>query len=655
MKKYLFILLLCSSFIGLSSCRFNQVVTKEEQLLIFKSNHGSLTYDNTKVYYKGDRVYLTLLDVDSSYYLNELMFSKETPLYYENPNSYYFYYDGYVEITPIFLQKSVTKDCNFLINYQNEGGAINFINEPLTSSLFNFNVKLDKDYELSYLKFNNNYLTLNDSNYYEVNLTNNLNILEVKFTKSENIVPDVPEEEQILNITSNMESGCKITYDNTKKYNIGDQITLNIYCDETYYLSDIILSNNEEITRISSSMYSLTYFGEKIDVHGVFNKKTTIQDCALKIISNDYGEITYNNEMLLTNSLFEVTINPFINYKVKEIIFNNENLDFTSNNLSLTLLDNINFLEVNFIKEEVDTSFIVNEMQVIKNVVNIDFSNKTNPYLNVNKNDFYNNYQIATDYYDAYFRSEAYLMSGDIKDQSHLVKESTPLPNGESVKMYQDAYLVNHKAIYEVDQNGNYISYTVNTLDNTDYKVFYNAGYSSLKEVAAYIYGFLKRPINYSNSKKPSSTFMSKWGKFARGNYAYFSGDTNQYPTEPLLTGTMDKYNYIEIDFGSLGDYYVGNRYEPIYNDGQTINRGACRICYTETYKANENEEVSINERHLFYTYNHYSDFQEYLNYEGGFTPRFGNETAGNAPTQYDKNNPPTPPYKILKANFDLL
>ncbi len=38
----------------------------------------------------------------------------------------------------------------------------------------------------------------------------------------------------------------------------------------------------------------------------------------------------------------------------------------------------------------------------------------------------------------------------------------------------------------------------------------------------------------------------------------------------------------------------------------------------------------SIDNRYVFYTYNHYNDFQEYLNYDNGYGKRFGNETAGN-------------------------
>jgi hypothetical protein len=78
-----------------------------------------------------------------------------------------------------------------------------------------------------------------------------------------------------------------------------------------------------------------------------------------------------------------------------------------------------------------------------------------------------------------------------------------------------------------------------------------------------------------------------------------------------------------------------------IYNDGQTITRGAARIVYTR-YDKNKNNIIDPNEKYVFYTYNHYNDFQEYLNYEGGWGEIFGNVTGGgNLSSKTDYN--PTP------------
>ena len=44
-------------------------------------------------------------------------------------------------------------------------------------------------------------------------------------------------------------------------------------------------------------------------------------------------------------------------------------------------------------------------------------SSSTNPYLSVNQTSFYANYTPAKNLLDAQYRSQAYLMSGDISDQ----------------------------------------------------------------------------------------------------------------------------------------------------------------------------------------------------------------------------------------------
>ena len=51
----------------------------------------------------------------------------------------------------------------------------------------------------------------------------------------------------------------------------------------------------------------------------------------------------------------------------------------------------------------------------------------------------------------------------------------------------------------------------------------------------------------------------------------------------------------------------------------------------------------------MFYTYNHYNDFQEYLNYYGGWGAMFGNITGGGTlSSKYDYN--PTPYVKSVLA-----
>jgi hypothetical protein len=66
--------------------------------------------------------------------------------------------------------------------------------------------------------------------------------------------------------------------------------------------------------------------------------------------------------------------------------------------------------------------------------------------------------------------------------------------------------------------------------------------------------------------------------------------------------------------------------------------RGAARIVYAQR-DLNGNRILEPNERYVFYTYNHYNDFQEYLNYYGGWGEMFGNITGGGSiSSKYDYN-----------------
>ena len=86
------------------------------------------------------------------------------------------------------------------------------------------------------------------------------------------------------------------------------------------------------------------------------------------------------------------------------------------------------------------------------------------------------------------------------------------------------------------------------------------------------------------------------------------------------------------------------------YNNGRDIERGAARIVYTR-YDKNKNNITDINEKYVFYTYNHYNDFQEYLNYEGGWGEMFGNITGGGTlSSKYDYN--PTPYVEVVRSEF---
>ena len=68
------------------------------------------------------------------------------------------------------------------------------------------------------------------------------------------------------------------------------------------------------------------------------------------------------------------------------------------------------------------------------------------------------------------------------------------------------------------------------------------------------------------------------------------------------------------------------------------------RIVYSRYY-ADTWEEVRPEDRYVFYTYNHYNDFQEYLNYKNGWGEIFGNITGGGTNSSKDPNQCNPTPY----------
>lgn len=248
-------------------------------------------------------------------------------------------------------------------------------------------------------------------------------------------------------------------------------------------------------------------------------------------------------------------------------------------------------------------------------------------YVNVDKSQFYANYEPATTYEDAYYRTKHYLMSGDISDQYYL-------PNNEGKIMANDQAVRLTDATYVLDADGNYLAYIPNVINGDNYIIFYGAAYTSLNEVAAYLLAFGTVPANQITNKNSSGqkTAISNWGKYGRVNNNKFSGDTSSYPYEPELPNIMgaNSIRYNEIDFGTTGGYTTSNsvgynKTQVVYNNGSKITRGAARIVYVA-----DTNVKNINNRYVFYTYTHYNDFQEYLNYHDGWGIRFGNESAGN-------------------------
>ena len=271
--------------------------------------------------------------------------------------------------------------------------------------------------------------------------------------------------------------------------------------------------------------------------------------------------------------------------------------------------------------------------RIIVTVVDQDIEVGGDPYVNVDKDEFYANYKPATSYEDAYYRSMHNLMSGTIEvpDAAPIISEYQPTRDGVLIR--------NTEMIFSLDGNTYYVYDAYGDLVMEIYKC---GAYTALEEVAAYVYAFGTYPVNHAVSKKESPK-TNPWGIYLRVNHTQFSGSTSKYPYEPELpniSGCGGTLQYWEMDIGTTGT--GGGGYEPeLYNDGISITRGAARIVYGKT-DLNKNGIYEFGEHFVFYTYNHYNDFQEYLNYYGGWGEMFGNITGGGTlSSKYDYN--PTP------------
>ena len=265
------------------------------------------------------------------------------------------------------------------------------------------------------------------------------------------------------------------------------------------------------------------------------------------------------------------------------------------------------------------------------------------PYINVNVDKFYENYTPAVSASDAYYRTIHYLMSGDISDQDQAptIAENRPMLDGMYIRNTSALYSEDGDTYFVLDANGNVAN-----------RIYRDGAYVTLEEVAAYVMAFGDIPPNYTISKKTKPA-NSPWGKYLRLNHTKFSGSTSKYPYEPELpdiSGCGGDLQYYEIDIGTTGTDCDPGYAITIYNNGTTITRGAARIVYARHDK-NDDQIIDLNERYVFYTYNHYNDFQEYLNYEGGWGEMFGNITGGGTlSSKYNYN--PTPYVEVIRDDF---
>lgn len=252
--------------------------------------------------------------------------------------------------------------------------------------------------------------------------------------------------------------------------------------------------------------------------------------------------------------------------------------------------------------------------------------NDVDPYASISSTVFYSNYTEAISYSDAVYRSKHYLMSGSIASQNATptIENNRPSEDGKYVRNSKSYYSEDGNAYTVVDKDGNYVD-----------KVYKGGAYVTLDQVSAYVFAFCSTPANTVTStstnmltKKP----YSSWGKYLRLNDSTFAQNVSKYKYEPLLpttytdsSGKVKNITYHEMDIGTTGTPTNSNQSYTVtdYNNGKKIVRGAARIVYS--YSTSE----SIDYHYVFYTYNHYNDFQEYLNYYQGWGERFGQESNG--------------------------
>ena len=265
----------------------------------------------------------------------------------------------------------------------------------------------------------------------------------------------------------------------------------------------------------------------------------------------------------------------------------------------------------------------------------------SDPYIGVDEDAFYANYTPAVSYMDAYYRTQHNLMSGSIDEQDQAPTISTYRPKSGG------KYVRNNVYIFSEDQNTYYV---VDAYGEIVMEIYRGAAYVVLEEVAAYVFAFGEPPANHSASKSTKPT-QSPWGIYLRVNNTVFSGSTSKYPYEPELpriSGCGGDLTYYEMDIGTTGTDCDPSYEITDYNNGYSITRGAARIVYSAKDR-NGNKIIDLDERYVFYTYNHYNDFQEYLNYLGGWGEMFGNITGGGTlSSKYNYN--PTPYVETVRA-----
>lgn len=493
-----------------------------------------------------------------------------------------------------------------------------------------------------------NFKVTNFNDLVSVNLSS-LDIIEVSDLTKDSLIIKAKKEGQVkltLSINESIKESIEINVKkeeikdfrislNKNEVKVGETLDINIEIDPIKYLDDVELFILEGSSLIDVNKHQLITkkSGEvKLEAH--------IDNLVSNVITFKIYDFNISlNSTLIKGNKEKVTISNYLGNQENNLLsqVSNENIVSFSYNSQGELY--INPLNVG------TTSFYLYDLEgYISNTIDIEVIDK-NIYENMTEEEFYSNYTRSNSYIDAMNRSEYNFMSGDIitPDQAPTISSYLPSQNNKLIHNSSTLFSNDNKTYTVVDSNG-----------EKAFDVYYGAAYITLEEVAAYVYAFNEPPINYASSKKLSPT-KSPWGEYLRVNISKFSGDTTNYPYEPELpniSGCGGNLTYYEIDIGTTGTDCDPSYVAKIYNDGNKITRGAARIVYSRYYE-NNGQEVSFDDRYVFYTYNHYNDFQEYLNYYNGWGEMFGNITGGGELSSKDKSKcNPTPYVETIRQSI---
>lgn len=413
---------------------------------------------------------------------------------------------------------------------------------------------------------------------------------------------------------------------------VNESILINVDIDPIEYEDDVVFN-------IIKGNDLISLEGNKITANK--SGEVQIQAFANELVSNILTLSIYDFKIELTNSVIELNDHErirILNYDGNRSNLHGEALDNSIISFGVSAVGDI---FVNADKVGKTSFYLYDDNGLFSNTIDVEVISG-DPYAGISMDEFYSSYTRSDSYIDSTYRSKHNFMSGDIvtPDDVPTVASNQPTSNG----------LLIHNSDKNYSNDGN--TYTVEDKNgNKAFDIYYGGAYITLEDVAAYIYAFGDIPINYieDNEGNPSS---SPWEEFLRLNHTQFYGWPNSYEPElPNITGCDGNLVYYELDIGTTGTDTGPEFPNRIYNDGKRITRGAARIVYSKYYKIS-GLTVNDEDRYVFYTYNHYNDFQEYLNYENGWGYIFGNITAGNGQDEYNRNNPPTPYIEVVRQEL---